>query len=74
MGAISNACIFDILYVFNYICVFCNLDFSDVIKVCKVKDRHRLGYFCIINLEVLVKDSSFCSERTAFWKQCCVVD
>lgn len=32
----TNACIFDILYVFNYICVFCNWDFSGVIKFCKV--------------------------------------
>lgn len=40
---------YDILYVFSSICVFCNLDFFlDVIKLCKVKYRHRLGYFCIM--------------------------
>lgn len=43
-GHFSKACIFDILYVFNYICVFCNWNFSDVIKLCKVYNNKKTPF------------------------------
>lgn len=45
MGNVSNACIFDILYELNSVCVFCNLDFSEVIELCKVEKQTPLRIF-----------------------------